>query len=105
MGFTASNLGTAELRALGEQHAGYIFLTFATAEDAKRAMVLAKMNFNPFFYEKNENGPFVDLLRDDFHMDFDEEFQMRQIGKSVIADRQHDRDIKELRERVLAQEK
>lgn len=100
-----SNLSLDELRTLGEQHTGYVFLTFATAEDAKRALVLAKMNFEPFYYDRLENGPFVDLLRDDYHMDFDEDFQVNQIGKYIVAEHNLDTEVEKLREKVTEQEK
>jgi hypothetical protein len=94
-----------ELRALGERHTGYVFLTFATSEDAKKALVLAKMNFQPFFYDKLEEGPFVDLLRDDFHMDYDEDFQIKQIGRYMLTEQRLDAEVDNLRNEVLQQEK
>lgn len=101
----SGSLSINEFRNLGEKHTGYIFLTFATTDDAKRAMVLAQMNFQPFFFDKLEKAPFVDLLRDDFHMDYDEDLQIRQIGKYMNVEAQLEEDVAKLREDVLEQER
>ena len=49
-------------------------MTFLTEEDAKKALIVARSNFDPFTLPEGE-APFVDLLGDDYHLDYDENFK------------------------------
>ena len=86
-----------ELVRHGEKHLGYCFVTFCTAVDAKRAMVLARNSFDIFTNHKNEDRPRVDLLNDDYHMDYDEEFKTDFLNSIVVA-----REEREQQKKVLA---
>lgn len=99
-----SKLSINELRNLGETHLGYVFLTFATPIEAKRALVLAKMNFDPFVYDPDQKTPKIDLLKDDYHMDFDEEFQLRHLARVQTTESQLNNLVEGFREQVISHE-
>lgn len=94
-----------ELRTLGESHLGYAFLTFGSPTEAKRALVLAQMAFNPFVYDADAPSFGLDLLKDDYHMDFDESFQVRQAVKVLQTETDMQAKIEELRVDLVQHEK
>jgi hypothetical protein len=94
-----------ELRTLGETHLGYVFVTFASQHDAKRALVMAQMSFEPFVYDADRHMFAVDLLKDDFHMDFDEDFQVRHASRVLTADSVMSERIEDLKADLIEHER